>query len=185
MDSITKGGIACLNCWLLQFYRSLYASPSRRIPDFSRRLHNDASGNLILEGDRLCEYEAWGRLVKVSIRGTLVFDTPPANEQPELEGAPGRWLVHYTYDALGRLIRKQTPVRDGAVGANEQLAVCTERYFYDGARRVYSTWQRVGPACSSAPDGLNPSSYVEVQGPVCTSGRMRAKTKSVVRLLSC
>ncbi|MBX3316536.1 MAG: hypothetical protein KF902_06695 [Phycisphaeraceae bacterium] len=73
----------------------------------------------------------------VSERGTLGFTTPPSNEQPELEGAPGDWLVHYTYDALGRLIRKQTPIRDGTVGgANEQLAVRSERYFYDGARRI-------------------------------------------------
>lgn len=43
-------------------------------------------------------------------------------------------LVDYTYDALGRLIRKQTPVRDGTT--LEQLALRTERYYYDGARRI-------------------------------------------------
>ncbi len=104
------------------------------IPALADRFHNDASRNMILDGDRLYEYEAWGRLVKVSLRGTLAFNTPLENEDPQLEGAPGRWLVHYTYDALGRLIRKQTPIRDGSTG--DELAVRTGRYFYDGARRV-------------------------------------------------
>jgi YD repeat-containing protein len=114
-----------------------YADPATHAgptPAPEDRFHNDDSGNLILDDDRFYEYDAWGRLVKVSERGTLALDIPLENEEPELEGTPGRWLVHYTYDALGRLIRKQTPVRDGTT--LEQLALRTERYYYDGARRI-------------------------------------------------
>jgi YD repeat-containing protein len=49
-------------------------------------------------------------------------------------GTPGPWLAHYTYDALGRLIRKQTPVRNASTGT--QTGIRTERYYYDGARRI-------------------------------------------------
>jgi YD repeat-containing protein len=41
----------------------------------------------------------------------------------------GPWVVHYTYDGLGRLIRKQVPTDSGQ-------AVRSEHFYYDGARRI-------------------------------------------------
>ncbi len=110
------------------------AAHSEPIPALADRFHNDASGNLILDDGRFYEYDAWGRLAQVSERGTLELTVSGENEPPGLEGDPGAWLVHYTYDGLGRLIKKQTPIRDGSTG--DELAVRTERYFYDGARRI-------------------------------------------------
>ena len=48
-------------------------------------------------------------------------------------GAPGDWILHHTYDALGRLIRAQRPIPAGG-GSGGQ--VYTEHYYYDGVRRV-------------------------------------------------
>lgn len=46
-------------------------------------------------------------------------------------GTLGNWVIHYTYDALGRLIRSQRRI--------STLQVKTERFFYDGIRRVQET----------------------------------------------
>ena len=45
-------------------------------------------------------------------------------------GTVGPWIIHYTYDALGRLVRAQRPLT-GFAGHNH-----IEHYYYDGARRV-------------------------------------------------
>jgi YD repeat-containing protein len=103
--------------------------------DPTDRFHNDASGNLILDDARFYEYDAWGRLARVSDRGTIAVDLlEPGTNDYTLSGTPGSWLAHYTYDALGRLIRKQTPVRNASTGT--QTGIRTERYYYDGARRI-------------------------------------------------
>jgi hypothetical protein len=41
----------------------------------------------------------------------------------------GPWVVHYTYDGLGRLIRKQVPTDSGQ-------AIRSEHFYYDGSRRI-------------------------------------------------
>ncbi len=46
-------------------------------------------------------------------------------------GSPGNWLILYSYDALGRLIRAQRPWPSPG---GSYLRV--EHYYYDGVRRV-------------------------------------------------
>ena len=121
------------------------------LPEVEDRFSNDRSGNLILDEERFYEYDAWGRLVKVSERGTIALSTPPVGEEPEISGTPGLWLVHYTYDGLGRLIRKQTPIRDSTTGV--QTRVRSERYYYDGARRIQETVGEFSPAVGSGGSG--------------------------------
>jgi YD repeat-containing protein len=131
-----------------------YEEPPAGSPpsDPTDRFHNDASGNLIFDGDRFYEYDAWGRLVKVSERGSIQVDPlSVGSTEYELSGTPGPWLVHYTYDGLGRLIRKQTPVRGELLG--NQTHVRSERYYYDGARRIQEVVATFTPATSGGSGG--------------------------------
>ena len=89
----------------------------------------DLAGNLVLDADYFYQYDGWGRLTKVSHRGTLQLDPGGVYDT----GAPGDWILHHTYDALGRLIRAQRPIPAGG-GSGGQ--VYTEHYYYDGVRRV-------------------------------------------------
>lgn len=61
----------------------------------------DEAGNLIFDGEFAYQYDAWNRLVQVN------------HVEPESDPALGiqaRELVkHHTYDALGRLVRTQSP----------------------------------------------------------------------------
>ena len=79
----------------------------------------------MLDADYFYQYDGLSRLVKVSHRGTLELYPDGSHDS----GSPGAWILHHTYDALGRLIRAQRPIPSTS-------SVYTERYFYDGVRRV-------------------------------------------------
>lgn len=93
----------------------------------------DLNGCLISDGDYFYQYDAWGRLSKVSNLGTAVLSSTGGLTS----GSVGSWIVHYTYDALGRLGRLQRPLT-GYAGY-----VHTEHYYYDGARRVQEVFRGV------------------------------------------
>lgn len=83
----------------------------------------DPSGNLVSNGVYYYMYDAWSRLFRVHELGTLTFDTDGAIAS----GEPGEALLSYTYDALGRPIRRY---------GKSSTAEWNERYFYDGDRRI-------------------------------------------------
>ncbi len=86
----------------------------------------DVAGNLVADAKYWYQYDAWNRLVQVNARGAAQFDV--LTGLPIAGSTPGAWIVHYTYDGLGRLIRAQRP--------STGTSVRSERYFYDGVRRV-------------------------------------------------
>ncbi|MBL8762575.1 MAG: hypothetical protein JNL50_14870 [Phycisphaerae bacterium] len=90
---------------------------------------NDRAGNVVCDGLYYYQYDAWNRLIQVRHKGSLEFD----DDGHAASGTPGEWIVHYTYDALGRLIRRQLP-------HNLELEqVRIEEFYYDGVRRVSET----------------------------------------------
>ncbi len=91
----------------------------------------DGAGNLVCDGEFFYQYDAWNRLVQISLKGSLAFDPSGV---PLSNTAPGDWLVHYTYDALGRLVRRQTPWPQAGIAGNQQKRF--EHYYYDGVRRI-------------------------------------------------
>ena len=72
----------------------------------------DHAGNLVDDNTYTYQYDAWNRLVKVIDKATSAF------------------VLHYTYDGLGRLVRRQGPYP----GYPNEKRV--EHYYYDGSRRI-------------------------------------------------
>ncbi|MCB9844664.1 MAG: AHH domain-containing protein [Phycisphaeraceae bacterium] len=99
-------------------------------PQDDEAIISDPLGSIVADDDHFYEYDAWGRLVQVSLRGSLAFDADGAIDS----GAPGQWLIHFTYDGLGRLIRTQRP-RPGT-GGQQPTEIITHQFYYDGVRRV-------------------------------------------------
>jgi YD repeat-containing protein len=91
----------------------------------------DRLGRLVCDGEFFYQHDGWGRVIEVRRKGTLSFD---ANGKPS-GGVAGARIIHYTYDGLGRLIRAQRPMPDD-VNPLAPTRFRTERYFYDGVRRV-------------------------------------------------
>ena len=112
-----------------------------------------AAGNLVLDDDYFYQYDGWGRLVKVSHRHTLELDATGQH----VSGAEGEWIVHFTFDALGRMARLQRPLT-AISGWNH-----TEHYYYDGVRRI----QEVFTSLEAPPSAEENSS--EEQSPSLTT----------------
>ncbi len=97
---------------------------------------HDAAGNLVFDGTYIYHYDAWGRLVAVNA-GAVNPDEPRVPGRPYACLVSGPTLKHYTYDGLGRLIRTQSPFptpQHAALGE-----VRSERFYYDGIRRIQET----------------------------------------------
>ncbi|MFN9974697.1 MAG: hypothetical protein ACK58T_32880 [Phycisphaerae bacterium] len=121
----------------------------------------DANGNLVYDGAYFYQYDAWNRLIQVNdATGThwVWFEGYNANGGQKL-GTP-RWkppegqfpgtcppatigpvIKHYNYDGVGRVVRTTTPLTAEWFGAGytfngSATATRSERFFYDGARRV-------------------------------------------------
>ena len=98
----------------------------------------DYAGNLVFDGEFFYQYDAFNRLVRVMLAGSVtagdfdsagqLLDNPSA---PALIGDP---VVDFFYDGLGRLIRKEARV-DAACTAPASCVV-REDYYYDGFRRI-------------------------------------------------
>jgi YD repeat-containing protein len=86
----------------------------------------DDNRNLVADSSYFYQYDAWNRLMKVSGRGSLTFDM---QGQPN-GGLPGPWITQYSYDGVGRLIRKVSP------WPSDATAQRTEHFYYDGVRRI-------------------------------------------------
>jgi YD repeat-containing protein len=95
----------------------------------------DAAGNLIFDGERVYRYDAWNRVVQISTghMGTVYQTGGGGTQNPPQVPVADSLLKHYTYDGLGRLVRTQSPWPDPATAAGE---VRSERFYYDGVRRV-------------------------------------------------
>lgn len=92
-----------------------------------RAIYRDTAGNTIFDGAQLFQYDAFGHLTQISDAGTLSIGS-----RGDLTGTPGPWLKHFTYDALGRLIRTQVPWPDPQLA----IAALSRRFYYDGGRRI-------------------------------------------------
>jgi hypothetical protein len=79
--------------------------------------------------------------INLGIKTTTAPGTPAPGEPDPLPGElsftikPGLLVKHYSYDGLGRLIRTQSPWPDVQEGAVTKQ-VRSERFFYDGIRRI-------------------------------------------------
>lgn len=105
----------------------------------------DDYGNMVSDGVYWYQYDAFNRVASVHELGSLGFDASGA----PASGVPGDWRLHYTYDAIGRLICKQVPWN-----------ATTERrvafYHYDGVRRIQEVFK--DPVLGSiAPIGTTPT----------------------------
>ncbi len=100
----------------------------------------DGAGNLIADPEFFYQYDAWNRLIQVNQRGTLTFDPSGVITG----GTPGPWVVHFTYDALGRLVRRQAPWPSPGITGNDDKRF--EHYYYDGVRRVAEVFTDPLPA---------------------------------------
>jgi len=94
----------------------------------------DRAGNLAFDGTYCYQYDAWNRVVQVN-RATRTPDPSPTPVEDPLQFiVPGALVKHFTHDALGRLIRVQSPFPEPSGG--EAGLVRVERLYYDGVRRV-------------------------------------------------
>jgi hypothetical protein len=108
----------------------------------------NAAGNQVFDGSYLYQYDAWNRLVQVNTKGLLSASSFDADGElleidPVLGGVPviGPLVVRLTYDGLGRLITKTTPVEFGDLDCGPGFAAVDcplrdEHYYYDGVRRL-------------------------------------------------
>jgi YD repeat-containing protein len=95
----------------------------------------DRAGNLAFDGTYCYQYDAWNRLVQVNrATRTNFVPFPLPTEDPLQAIIPGPLVKHFTHDALGRLVRVQSPFPEPAPGETGLLR--TERLFYDGVRRI-------------------------------------------------
>ncbi|HLP84363.1 MAG TPA: polymorphic toxin-type HINT domain-containing protein [Phycisphaerales bacterium] len=98
----------------------------------------DAAGNLAFDGTYRYSYDAWNRLVQIN-EAVLPINAPA---KPSLDDIiVGSVNRHFTYDGLGRLIRTQRPftyeyVRGVGTQPVEMIGFLSERYYYDGIRRI-------------------------------------------------
>jgi YD repeat-containing protein len=112
---------------------------------------SDATGNLQFDGRYVYQYDALGRLVQVSEKGSCTV-----NGSGQLTGTPGPWVEHRTYDGLGRLIRVQAPWPTTGTGY-----VVSRRFYYDGDRRI----ARVSTLPYS-PEGVNLGDPGRIKGEI-------------------
>ena len=104
-------------------------------------VRHDAAGNLVFDGTFIYHYDAWNRLVQVSA-GAVNPSVSPVADRPYIGLVAGVMIKHHTYDGLGRLIRTQSPFPTPLQAA--QGKVRSERFYYDGIRRIQET--RLDPA---------------------------------------
>lgn len=100
---------------------------------------HDRSGNLVSDSAYFFQYDAWNRLVSVRHRGSLDFSATGDVEA----GEPGPQISQFTYDGLGRVVRKLSPY-PGYAGQWR-----TEHYYYDGVRRIQEVFS--DPISSNSP----------------------------------
>ena len=123
----------------------------------------DAAGNLILDGSYFYQYDGLNRLMQVSEQGSVGYSINPNTGQGSYSGTPGNWLILYTYDALGRLIRAQRPwPQPGPTGSYLRI----EHYYYDGVRRLQEVF--VDPVVPQTDKGTSSKDEKQAQ-PVVTN----------------
>jgi len=104
-------------------------------------IRHDISGNLVFDGQFYYQYDAWNRLIQINkatiasgnVNPESMAPTPGPSPCPAQEYAIGPMVKHFTYDGVGRLIRVQSPFPTPEASTG---AVRSERFYYDGARRV-------------------------------------------------
>ncbi len=101
--------------------RDFDSAPRQLLPRY------DAAGSMTFDGEYFYQYDAWNRVVQIN-RASLAS---PAN--PDSAIVFGPMVKHYTYDGVGRLVRTQSPWPNPDLGGDN---VRTERFFYDGIRRI-------------------------------------------------
>jgi YD repeat-containing protein len=88
----------------------------------------DAAGNMVSDGRYYYQYDAWNRVVQINYA-----ISPESLTGPPQPIEPGLLVKHYTYDGVGRLVRTQSPHPSPEAMTG---LVRTERFYYDGVRRV-------------------------------------------------
>ncbi|MCE7974373.1 MAG: hypothetical protein DYG92_08660 [Leptolyngbya sp. PLA1] len=99
-------------------------------------VRHDAAGNLIFDGTYFYQYDAWNRLIQINRAhlepGVENFGGDPPSTPVPLGIVADELIKHYTYDGLGRLIRTQSPYPS----PDNNQGLRTERFYYDGVRRI-------------------------------------------------
>lgn len=124
----------------------------------------DPNGNLAYDEEYVYQYDAWNRLIQVNEEGTL---PPAADGRITHANQLGALVCRYSYDGLGRLIRKETPVSAGVT------ALQVKDLYYDGVRRIQETiarppviQQQQGAASNPQADPTGGAGTFQTQGPV-------------------
>ena len=99
-------------------------------------VRHDAAGNLIFDGTYFYQYDTWNRLIQINRAhlepGVENFGGDPPSTPVPLGIVADELIKHYTYDGLGRLIRTQSPYPS----PDNNQGLRTERFYYDGVRRI-------------------------------------------------
>ncbi len=103
------------------------------VPTVTTFIH-DPAGNLAFDGQYVYQYDGWNRLIQVNVVGEL-----PPDWNGRVLGATelGALVCRYTYDGLGRLILKETPITAG-----QDTPLQRKDLYYDGVRRIVETIRR-------------------------------------------
>jgi YD repeat-containing protein len=124
------------------------------VPSAATGMRYDRANNLIYDGTYIYQYDAWGRLAQVNLADGSPTGNPGTQDNPYDYLPVGAMVKHYTYDGLGRLVRVQSPYPE--VAEDNEL-VRSERFYYDGTRRVQEIYtdpvlSARGAAMSGNPD---------------------------------
>jgi hypothetical protein len=89
---------------------------------------------MVYDGRVIYDHDAFGRVVQIrEVLKEITFGADGSIAMPG-DADTGRLIAHYSYDALGRVIRTQRPVGSAAGSTGERLAI-TDLY-YDGVRVI-------------------------------------------------
>ncbi len=100
---------------------------------------SDPAGNQVADGTYYLQYDAWNRLVQVNLIGTAMIAQETTTEHKMgqiISGQLGDLICRYAYDAMGRLMWKQTPINVGLTQLQRK------DYYYDGVRRIQEVISR-------------------------------------------
>lgn len=100
---------------------------------------SDAVGNLVCDGVYYYQYDAWNRLMQVSLatHNQSTGGNSPETNDPSQPWFAGKLVARYAYDSAGRLTSKWTPLDPSNTSSHPaESDLRREDYYYDGVRRI-------------------------------------------------
>lgn len=101
---------------------------------------HDPAGNLVFDGKYVYMYDAWNRLLSVNFAGSMAIPSGRPDSGRITDASQlGAVVCWFSYDGLGRLLCKSTPVNEGVTGMQ------SKSMYYDGVRRIAEVISRPPP----------------------------------------